>query len=120
MSAVGRTTQFPRIDNIFKKKESIPFDESQSIIWQERPYKGVHDHIIEWFIYWLIGVSVGIVAFVMKLMEEHLIHFVTHWMEGTQPPEAVGTSKVAIGWLIFAGMSGLYGLLGGILTTYFG
>ena len=33
MSAVGKTTEFPRIDNLFMKKESIPFDESQSIIW---------------------------------------------------------------------------------------
>lgn len=43
MSAAGKTTEFPRVDNIFMKKESIPFDESQSIIWQERPYKGSKD-----------------------------------------------------------------------------
>lgn len=28
MSAIGHTTDFPREDNIFKHKESLPYDES--------------------------------------------------------------------------------------------
>ena len=33
MNAVGFTTEFPRKDNIYKQKESIPFDESYAAIW---------------------------------------------------------------------------------------
>jgi hypothetical protein len=37
MAAVGKTFIFPREDNIFKKKESIPYDEVQTQVWRERP-----------------------------------------------------------------------------------
>ena len=37
MAAVGKTLIFPRIDNIYKKKESLPFDEVNSLVWQDRP-----------------------------------------------------------------------------------
>jgi len=33
MSPVGKTLNFPRRDNIYKKKESLPYDEVQSLIW---------------------------------------------------------------------------------------
>ena len=37
MSPVGKTLKFPRRDNLFKKKESLPYDEVQSLVWQTRP-----------------------------------------------------------------------------------
>ena len=41
-------------------------------------------------------------------------------METHISPKAVGTEKIYYGWLIYAGIAGAYGLVGGILTTYFG
>jgi hypothetical protein len=37
MLAAGKTLIFPREDNMFKKKESIGYDESSTKIWMERP-----------------------------------------------------------------------------------
>ena len=37
MSALGHTTVFPREDNMYKSKESIPYDEEQSKVWKDRP-----------------------------------------------------------------------------------
>ena len=37
MSPIGHTTVFPRKDNIYEHKESIPFDETQSLVWKNRP-----------------------------------------------------------------------------------
>jgi hypothetical protein len=34
MPAAGHTTEFPRKDNVYEHKESIPFDESKSLVWQ--------------------------------------------------------------------------------------
>ena len=33
MSAVGKTLKFPRKDNMYKKKESLPYDEVHSLVW---------------------------------------------------------------------------------------
>jgi hypothetical protein len=37
MSPVGKTYSFPREDNIFLHKESLPYDEIQTQVWKERP-----------------------------------------------------------------------------------
>jgi len=37
MPAVGHTLEFPRKDNAYKKKESLPFDEIYSNVWKNRP-----------------------------------------------------------------------------------
>jgi len=74
MPGKGRTTVFPRSDNVYKKKESLPFDEAQSLVWQNRPVNKTRETFIEWFMYFCAGVSVGCTAFVLKLIEEGLIH----------------------------------------------
>jgi len=37
MNAIGKTCVFPRRDNIYKKKESLPYDEALTNVWRERP-----------------------------------------------------------------------------------
>jgi H+/Cl- antiporter ClcA len=120
MSAIGYTTVFPRKDNIYKHKESIPFDESQSEIWIQRPQDKFKESLVEWWVFLLIGVCVGTIAFLMKMMEEKLIDFAVSAMETQQNPEDIGTYKVFLGWMIYAGLSGIYGMVGGYLTTYHG
>jgi hypothetical protein len=38
MAGKGKTMIFPRKDTIFKKKESLPFDETSSLVWVDRPF----------------------------------------------------------------------------------
>jgi len=78
MPGKGHTTEFPRKDNMYKKKESLPFDEAYSLIWINRPYNETQEAFKEWFAHMLIGVSVGFVAFLMKIMEENLLEFALH------------------------------------------
>jgi hypothetical protein len=47
MPSAGRTLSFPREDNIFKHKESIPYDESQTRVWKNRP-RGQGEKVKEW------------------------------------------------------------------------
>jgi hypothetical protein len=32
----GNTTEYPRKDNVYKKKESIPYDEHRSVVWKNK------------------------------------------------------------------------------------
>lgn len=34
MSADTNTKVFPREDNMYKKKESLPYDEAKSLVWK--------------------------------------------------------------------------------------
>jgi hypothetical protein len=34
MSYLGNTIEFPRKDNVYKKKEALPFDEYDSLVWR--------------------------------------------------------------------------------------
>ena len=54
----------------------------------------------------------------MKFVEDTLFHFVIAQTDKKIDPE--DDSKFVVPWLIFALMAGAYGLMGSILTTYWG
>lgn len=56
----------------------------------------------------------------MKILEEFLLDIALKAMETQLGPEAVGTYQVWLGWLAYAIISGLYGMIGSYLTTYHG
>ena len=70
MSPVGKTLKFPRKDNLYKKKESLPYDEVQSNVWQTRPRQRKTDHSREWLAHFYVGIAVAIVAFMMEVVED--------------------------------------------------
>jgi len=72
MSAVGHDTVFPRKDNVFKKKESLPFDEAQSIVWKERE-PIANEEILRWLGFIVAGMLIGFTAFCMDKTEDFLI-----------------------------------------------
>ena len=75
MSSVGSTTLFPREDNLYRKKESLPFDESQARIWKDRPKDETKEAAKEWLAYTVMGIMIGSTAFFMKVLEEHLLEW---------------------------------------------
>lgn len=76
MPTVGKTKSFPRRDNYYTKKESLPFDEAQTKIWVNREKKYGREKIMEWTAYALVGLMCGTVAFCMIQMEEFLLDYV--------------------------------------------
>ena len=48
MPQSGKTFMFPREDTAFKSKESIPYDESQTQIWLNRPRLKQYESFKEW------------------------------------------------------------------------
>ena len=82
MSPVGHTIEFPRKDNIYKGKESLPYDEAHSIIWKDRPVNERLEAFKEWAAYAFIGLMVGATAFVMKVIEEELLILGVHLTNG--------------------------------------
>ena len=75
MSSVGSTTVFPRVDNLYKKKESLPFDEAQTKIWKDRPSNETRESAKEWLAYSVMGLLIGTTAFFMKILEEKLLEW---------------------------------------------
>lgn len=74
MSPVGRTTVFPRKDNIYKKKEALPFDEINSLVWRRAFKNDWKENIKHWCVYMVAGALIGITAFGMDKLEELLVN----------------------------------------------
>ena len=72
MSPIGHDTEFPRKDNAYKKKESLPFDEAQTVIWKERDIAPNED-FLAWLAFILAGFCIGFTAFCMDTVEDFLI-----------------------------------------------
>lgn len=119
MPAVGKTLVFPREDNVFKTKESIPYDEIQTKVWRDRPKRRSAEHIREWGAYILLGLGIGFTGFVMSTLEENLSGWISHTMQKMIDPTATGTAHVSP-WLFFAFLSGCCALISGIMTVYYG
>ena len=74
MNAIGKTWVYPRQDNQYKKKESLPYDEALTDVWLNRAGLETREGFMEWVAYSLVGIGVGVVAFIMEIGEEHLVH----------------------------------------------
>jgi hypothetical protein len=116
MDPKGKTLVFPRKDNVYKKKESLPYDEVQSLIWQTRPRQRKTDHSKEWLAHFLVGLIIGIVGFLMGIMEDALKEFMTETMQDT----ILRNHDVIKPWLYFAGLASICGICSSIMTTYWG
>jgi len=123
MPSVGKTLIFPREDNVFKKKESIAYDEAQAIVWRERPKLKKNETLIEWKAYLYIGFFIGLIAFVMVYIEETVSEGIVRLFEsGIQENINSGSAWLLYykPWLIYATCCGCCGLFAGTLTTYYG
>ena len=76
MPAWGKTREFPRKDNMFKNKESLAFEEVNSLVWKDRAVVKWEEYFKEWIAHFLIGVIVGSIAFSLTLLEDGLIHVI--------------------------------------------
>ena len=120
MPSVGKTFVFPRQDNIYEHKESIPYDEAQCKVWVDRPRQRQKEHIREWTAYMLLGLCIGITAFIMVTIEEFLSENIA---DITQDLISKGRSSIennVTPWLFFAGMSSICAIISGLMTTYYG
>lgn len=59
---------------MYKKKEAIPFDEANSLVWRRAFTNDWRENLKHWLIYITGGVCVGITAFGMSKMEEGLVN----------------------------------------------
>jgi chloride channel 7 len=117
MAAVGKTMVYPRKDNIFKKKESLPFDEVNSLVWQDRPFQKRKEQTKTWLAHFLVGLFVGTIAFLMILLEEkineHVIEYTQHLISADK------TAWFAAG-MFYAGMAAIFASSASLMTTYYG
>jgi chloride channel 7 len=74
----------------------------------------------EWLAYALVGFFLGICAFIMVSIEENFTSFITHTADDWITGSTGGFSRTYGPWLFFALISGMLGLIAGIMTTYWG
>jgi chloride channel 7 len=103
---------------MFKKKESLSFEEAHSCVWKDRPPGGDIECWKEWWAYQLVGVFVGCVAWFMTLNEEFISEGVLHYMVETI--HNTPNSYWKYPWFIYSGSAALFGLIASLLTTYYG
>ena len=46
----------------------------------ERPTRW-YESYLEWYLYTLLGIAIGLTAFVMDIIEESLVHFKDHYTQ---------------------------------------
>ena len=73
------------------------------------------DSAKEWFAYALVGFFVGTVAFFMILLEEALLEETMHLTE-----HLIKNGQDINAWLTYGGLCALFGLIAGVMTTYYG
>lgn len=73
MSYMGRTLTFPRKDNVYKKKEAIPFDEANSLVWKRAFKDDWRENAKHWLVYMVAGAMIGITAFGMDQLEVAIV-----------------------------------------------
>ena len=118
MGAVGRTLVFPRQDTVFKSKESLPFDEANSLVWIDRPFQKRREQTKAWLAHFLVGISVGTVAFLMQIMEEIINEKV---IEHTQALISNKDTNIWFSAMMFYGvMAAIFATIASIMTTYWG
>jgi hypothetical protein len=64
---------YPRVDNIYKTKSSFNFDMMRTKIFDVR--KGAKEEIWLWIAHGMTGVTTGLVAFLMALVEDKITRF---------------------------------------------
>ena len=74
MSPIGNTIDFPRKDNVYKKKDALPFDEIESLVWRRAFKNDWKENFKHWFVYMIAGTCIGITAFGMDKLEELLVN----------------------------------------------
>lgn len=80
MPNFGTTIAFPRRDNVYKKFNSLPYDEVESIIWKQREHdERSGDEFRMWIAHAITGLVIGVTAFVMDRLEEALVNTNRVW-----------------------------------------
>jgi chloride channel 7 len=110
---------------MFKKKDSLSYEEAQSLVWIDRPPHGSIEIWKEWLAYILVGVLIGFISFFMVVCEELLLISVLEKTEkiiesGIKKDPALNEKFIITPWLFYSGCAALYGLLSSLLTTYYG
>ena len=62
---------YPRIDAVYKTKQSLNFEVIRAKIYAKREYDG-YQNFMRWLAHFLVGMFTGVVAFLMAQTEEYL------------------------------------------------
>ena len=122
MSYLGHTLEFPRKDNVYKSKEALPFDESDSLVWKRAFKNDWRENLKHWFIYIIGGICIGITAFGMDKLEELLVNSngkLLQFIINLQGQNATW-QLIIYPLLAYCGVAAILGLLAGIMTVYYG
>ena len=107
---------YPRKDNIFKHKKSLDFQQRYCKIFVDRK-RDTMDSFMEFVVYVIIGVLVGLTASVMSNIEEQVTAFRRNQADDLIDHNDGG---LIVGWLFFTGISVTLVLLASVMTVYWG
>jgi chloride channel 7 len=106
---------YPRPDTAYQSKASVDFQATNSNIYQRFYPRSKKIYLYQWLIFGIIGVFMGIIAFVIDVLVEK---FVSLKWELTQ--SVLHKGSVASAWMVFLLTSVLFAGLAALLTIYIG
>ena len=106
---------YPRPDTAYQAKSSTDYQLSKSNIYQRFYPRGKKVDIYAWLIFAIIGVIMGIMAFLVDVIVEKLVEW--KW-EFTQ--NLLDDGNVWGGGFLYIFISVLYSLIAALLTVYVG
>ena len=65
--------QYPRIDKVYEGKSSLNFECLNSKVYLERKHSKFEEGY-RWLVHLLMGLMIGVIAFIMTLFEDVLIN----------------------------------------------
>ena len=105
---------YPRVDKEYRSKTSLDFENTRSNISQTRPTGTLWLRLASWFVFLMLGVLVGVTAFVIDVLVEYLVLY--KW----EITEIIFKGSVSMGWLTFMVFSLLFGGTAALMTVFLG
>jgi len=113
MKGYKQAKSYPRVDKEYRLKNSLDFQNVRSNIYSTRP-DGMTVKMSSWLAFFLIGLFVGVAAFLIDVLVEYLVEW--KW----QITEIVFKFSLTLGWITFLVFSLLFGGTAAIMTVFIG
>jgi len=117
----GLTLEFPRKDNMYKKKEALPLDEADSLVWKRAFKNDWRENLKHWWVYITGGIMVGICAFGMSKLEDLLVNsnrILLQYVIDVYTENM--TLEILLPIISYCSIAAVLGLAAGLLTVYYG
>lgn len=106
---------YPRADQIYKKRSSLDFDQIRTKIFSERE-ETWKEKLALYFAFTLTGLAIGTIGAVLKVLEYLMIKAKYGYADDIT--NANNENYIAAGWIYYESIALVFALIAGVLCVY--